>query len=63
MEHKDVKICVCVRKRPMSSKENAEGEIECISASNPSLVIHECKLKVDQTKFVENHDFVFDNVL
>lgn len=33
-----------------------------MSAANPKIRVHECKLKVDGiTKFVENHDFKFDN--
>jgi kinesin family protein 2/24 len=56
-------LCVCVRKRPLFDKEYAAGEIDCVSASNPKLIVHECKIKVDGiTKFIENHDFKFDNV-
>lgn len=34
-----------------------------MSASNPKVVVHECKYKVDGiTKYIEDNDFKFDNV-
>lgn len=34
-----------------------------MSASNPKVVVHECKFRVDGiTKFIEDTDFKFDNV-
>ncbi|OMJ85608.1 hypothetical protein SteCoe_13022 [Stentor coeruleus] len=57
-----LKICVCVRKRPIFAKEEAQGEIDSISCSNPRVLVHETKVKVDGiTKYLENHTFVFDN--
>eukprot|EP00349_Pseudokeronopsis_sp_Brazil_P004987 CAMPEP_0202960824 /NCGR_PEP_ID=MMETSP1396-20130829/4977_1 /ASSEMBLY_ACC=CAM_ASM_000872 /TAXON_ID= /ORGANISM="Pseudokeronopsis sp., Strain Brazil" /LENGTH=222 /DNA_ID=CAMNT_0049680305 /DNA_START=533 /DNA_END=1201 /DNA_ORIENTATION=+ len=57
-----LKVCVCIKKRPIFSSELANGEIDCVSCSNPSIIVHECKFKVDGvTKFVDNSDFVFDN--
>lgn len=57
------KIFVIVRKRPIFPKEIALGEIDCISALNPSLFIHEPKMKIDGiTKYIEDHEFIFDNV-
>lgn len=57
------KIFVCVRKRPISKKEVGLGEIDCVSSINPKLYVHECKMKIDGiTKFVEDHEFIFDNV-
>lgn len=33
-----------------------------MSAANPKIRVHECKFRVDGiTKYVENHDFIFDN--
>lgn len=57
-------LCVCVRKRPLFEKEYVQnGEIDCVSASNPKVVVHECKYRVDGiTKFIEDTDFKFDNV-
>lgn len=41
---------------------NLIGEIDCVSASNPLITVHECKYKVDGiTKFVDNSEFHFDN--
>jgi kinesin family protein 2/24 len=55
-------ICVCVRKRPLFDKEYLAGEIDSISVKNPKVVVHECKFKVDGiTKFIEDHEFKFDN--
>lgn len=55
-------ICICVRKRPLFDKEYTSGEIDCVSASNPKIVVHECKLKVDGiTRFIEDNLFNFDN--
>lgn len=48
-------LCVCVRKRPLFDKEYAGGEIDCVTASNPKIVVHECKVKVDGiTKYVDD---------
>ncbi len=58
----ELKICVCVKKRPVFMNELSNGEIDCVSVSNPVITVHECKFKVDGiTKFVENQEFVFDN--
>jgi kinesin family member 2/24 len=58
----NLKICVCVRKRPIFPKEEKSGEIDSVSCSNPRILVHEPKLKVDGiTKYLENHTFVFDN--
>lgn len=57
------KILVCVRKRPIFKKESSSGEIDCVSAKNPKLFVHECKIKIDGiTKYIEDHEFYFDNV-
>lgn len=56
------KLTVIVRKRPLSSSEIESGEIDSISCCNPIIRVHEEKYKVDGlTKYVENHDFQFDN--
>lgn len=56
------KINICVRKRPTFQKELENGEIDCVSCSNPVIFVHECKYKVDGvTKTVENHGFAMDN--
>ena len=56
------KIFVVVRKRPLSKKEIANGEIDCVSVVNPRIYIHECKIQIDGiTKYLEDHEFYFDN--
>lgn len=56
------KLNICVRKRPVFPKELQEGEIDCISCTNPAIIVHECKFKVDGiTKTVENHGFEMDH--
>jgi len=53
---------VLVRKRPLAKKEIENGEIDCVSAINPRIYIHEAKIKVDGiTKYIEDHEFYFDN--
>lgn len=55
-------ICICVRKRPLFEKEYAAGEIDSVSASNPRVVVHQAKFKVDGiTKYVSDTNFEFDN--
>eukprot|EP00794_Sanderia_malayensis_P007845 gene7845-8694_t len=57
----DHQICVCVRKRPLNKKELNKKEIDlCTPIDKQTLVVHECKLKVDLTKYLENHKFRFD---
>jgi kinesin family member 2/24 len=57
-----LKLCVCVRKRPIFKKEETIGEIDAISCANPQIIVHEPKFKVDGiTKYVDNSSFTFDN--
>ena len=54
-------ICIRIGKR-YASYLIILGEIDCISVSNPSITVHECKYKVDGvTKYVDNLEFIFDN--
>lgn len=59
------KIKVVVRKRPLNRKEvsKKEEDIVSIEPSCAALTVHETKLKVDLTAYVEKHEFVFDAVL
>ncbi|GAU43456.1 hypothetical protein TSUD_140930 [Trifolium subterraneum] len=57
------KIKVAVRKRPLNKKEIAKKEEDIITIDSNSLTVHERKLKVDLTEYVEKHDFFFDAVL
>lgn len=57
------KIKVVVRKRPLNKKELAKNEEDIITIDSNSLTVHETKLKVDLTEYVEKHEFFFDAVL
>ncbi|KAI4350863.1 hypothetical protein L6164_005270 [Bauhinia variegata] len=57
------KIKVVVRKRPLNKKEIGKKEEDIITISSNSLTVHERKLKVDLTEYVDKHEFVFDAVL
>jgi hypothetical protein len=55
------KISVCVRKRPLNSRENAAAEVDVVSIPTAdAMIVHECKSKVDLTKYLEHHNFRFD---
>ncbi|KZV25790.1 kinesin-13A [Dorcoceras hygrometricum] len=57
------KIKVVVRKRPLNKKEVARKEDDVVSVSGDTyLTVHEPKLKVDLTAYVEKHEFCFDAV-
>ncbi|XP_076886718.1 kinesin-like protein KIN-13A [Bidens hawaiensis] len=57
------KIKVVVRKRPLNKKELARKEDDVVSVCDNGLTVHEPKLKVDLTAYVEKHEFCFDAVL
>ncbi|CAI0543253.1 unnamed protein product [Linum tenue] len=59
------KIKVVVRKRPLNRKEKTkkEDDIIAIEPNSNALTVHETKLKVDLTEYMEKHEFVFDAVL
>ncbi|KAE9591102.1 putative plus-end-directed kinesin ATPase [Lupinus albus] len=63
-ENNVAKIKVVVRKRPLNKKELAKKEDDIVTVSdNAYLTVHEPKLKVDLTAYVEKHEFCFDAVL
>ncbi|XP_064477519.1 kinesin-like protein KIF2A [Ornithodoros turicata] len=54
-------ICVAVRKRPLNKKEVNKKEVDVITVpTRDRMVVHEPKLKVDLTKYLENSQFRFD---
>ncbi|CAM8983642.1 unnamed protein product [Rhodiola kirilowii] len=58
------KIKVVVRKRPLNRKELSRKEEDIVDVcDNAYLTVHEPKLKVDLTAYVEKHEFCFDAVL
>ncbi|KAJ7980277.1 Kinesin-like protein [Quillaja saponaria] len=63
-ENNVAKIKVVVRKRPLNKKELAKKEDDVVTVyDNAYLAVHETKLKVDLTAYVEKHEFCFDAVL
>ncbi|KAG8369947.1 hypothetical protein BUALT_Bualt14G0066200 [Buddleja alternifolia] len=63
-ENNVAKIKVVVRKRPLNKKEIARKEDDIVTVCNDAyLTVHEPKLKVDLTAYVEKHEFCFDAVL
>ncbi|XP_047330944.1 kinesin-like protein KIN-13A [Impatiens glandulifera] len=63
-ENNVAKIKVVVRKRPLNKKETAKKEEDIVTVIDGSyLTVHEPKLKVDLTAYVEKHEFCFDAVL
>jgi len=57
----DHQISVCVRKRPLSQKENKKKEVNVITCPNKDqIIVHEPKTKVDLTKYLDNQHFRFD---
>ena len=54
-------ITVCVRKRPLNKRELLKKDIDVVTVPRKDLVVvHEPKLKVDLTKYLDNHEFKFD---
>ncbi|XP_059171557.1 mucin-5AC-like isoform X2 [Physella acuta] len=57
------KIKVCVRKRPLTKKEQKGKEEDIVTVESTNmLVINEPKLAVDLTAFTLQHEFLFDEV-
>jgi len=58
---KDLKICVCVRKRPITKRELNRKDIDVLTIPNKEVVVvHLPKVKVDLTKYIDNQKFRFD---
>ena len=58
----DAKIRVVVRKRPLSRKEKAREDVDIVDMNEDSHVyLHEPRVKVDMTRYVETHEFAFDH--
>ena len=57
------KIRVVVRKRPLTGKEVKKTDTDILDIrSDANMVVKELKNKVDLTKYIEEHNFTFDNV-
>ncbi|GAB2227464.1 hypothetical protein Droror1_Dr00009286 [Drosera rotundifolia] len=57
------KIKVVVRKRPLNKKELSRKEEDIVTVEENAVTVHEPKVKVDLTAYVEKHEFCFDAVL
>lgn len=59
------KIRVVVRKRPINRKERERGEEDIVEVdmTRSCVIVNELKVKVDLTKYVERHQFNFDDSL
>ena len=58
----DLKICICVRKRPINEKERKRKDYDAVTCFNPVVMVHDCRLRVDGiTKYLDNTDFAFDH--
>lgn len=55
------KICICVRKRPVSNKERKKLDHDSITCVHPEVWVHSAKLRVDGiTKYLDHNSFRFD---
>ena len=60
-QQKVSKIEVIIRKRPLNSKENKKGYSDSIEVLNgDTVIIKEKKVKLDMSKYIEEHCFTFD---
>ena len=56
------KICIAVRKRPINTKEVKKKDHDSVTCSNPVVIVHDCKYKVDGiTKYLDSNAFEFDH--
>ena len=61
MSTKISKIRVIVRKRPANRRESAQNDIDIIKTEGKNtIIVKELKNKVDLTKYIEEHRFIFD---
>ena len=55
-------ICICVRKRPISRREVSNKDHDAVSCVHRSVVVHDCRLRVDGiSKYLNNQQFAFDH--
>ena len=58
IHHKNLRICVAVRKRPLNKRELAKKDNDVITIPNKDhCLVHVPKSKVDLTKFLDNQTF------
>lgn len=57
------KILVVIRKRPLNQKELSKKKTDIVSCPDLSTVlVKEMRSKLDGTKYIENHQYIFDGV-
>ena len=57
------RITVCIRKRPLNSKEEKAKDVDVVTvASRDHVTVHEPKTKVDLTKYLENQQFRYEQI-
>ena len=62
-EQDNVKIRVCVRKRPLGKREKRKNDADVVDVTNSTTCcINANKVAVDMTTFNQRHKFVFDEV-
>jgi len=54
------RLAVVVRKRPMNRREMQSQQPDVVICRNNTVIVREPKLKVDLTRYVEEHNFLFD---
>lgn len=54
------KIQVLIRKRPLTQKEIKKKYKDIILIQDNELIVNEQKVKLDMTKYTEQHAFTFD---
>eukprot|EP00913_Durusdinium_trenchii_P026420 g24788.t1 len=54
------RLSVVVRKRPMNKREVQTAQQDVVFCRESAVVVREPKLKVDLTRYVEEHNFLFD---
>ena len=61
-DEQSLKICVCVRKRPLNTKELAKKEHDAVTCFHPTATVHSAKLRVDGiSKYCDHNTFRFDH--
>jgi len=56
------RICICVRKRPISEKEIRKNDHDSITCLHPNVWVHSAKLRVDGIyKYLDHNSFRFDH--
>ncbi|KAJ3033253.1 Kinesin-like protein kif24 [Rhizophlyctis rosea] len=63
----DMKIRVCVRKRPINEKELSTSSVDILTTRtaiypDAAIYVHEPKTRLDLSKTIDTHRFMFDNV-